>query len=229
MKIANVDLTIYGALVMDDYNVGSANVSSNMNLSSTSTTPIGYGISIGSRSIEIPIAFKADTTLEAIKNKSKLAVSLCSGTIEIYDDENDFYYSAVFAGVANETILMPGVYTATFQFYGIMHGELITFIQGDSFTPQGFAENGEDCRLSVTVATLESNGTFKIGDITFKEDAVDVGTKIVIDGFDKRVLVNGAPGMHLCDLVSFPRLYTDRLNYIECKDPVTIEYYPVYK
>lgn len=229
MKFDNVDISTYGAMIMDDYNVGSANVNSGFILSASSTTPIGYSMRIGEREFTVPIAFVADSTLNAIANKSKLATDLCKGTVEIYDDENDIYYSAVLTGISNEQILMDNVYTAEFEFSGVMHGALISFTQSGSFTPKGYAENGEDCRISVTARTLESDGTYKVADITFSEDAVTNGTSIVIDGFDKIVYINGANGMQYCDLVSFPRLYPGKSNYIECKDPVKIEYYPVYK
>lgn len=230
MTINGKDLNIYGALVMGDYNVGTASVQSNFNMGGNSTTPISYSQSIDERPIPIPLAFKANTTALAIQNKSRLLADICTLTnFQIYDDENDIYYTAVFSGVESETILMPGVYTLTLQCTGVMHGALISFTQTDSFTPQGYTENGEDCRLIVTVATLESDGTYKIGDITFKNGAVTVGTEITIDGFDKIVYVNGAPGAGMCDIISFPKLYPGKLTHIECKDPVTIEYYPVYK
>lgn len=229
MIIKDVDLSKYDAIVMDDYNVGSASVESNALLGSASTMPVGYGIKIGMKPIDIPIAFVCSTTIQAIKQKSNLAATLCSGTVEIYDDENDFYYSAVFNGLSDEKILMPGVYTVTFQFSGIMHGKLISFVQSGAFTPEGYTEDGEDCRLSVTVSNLESDGSFRVGGIKFKSSGVSTGSKIIIDGFNKTVFINGANGMQYCDLISFPRVYPGKSNYIDCKDSVTIEYYPVYK
>ena len=209
--------------------MGTANVSSGFILDSSSTYPVGYGIHIGEREFTIPIAFTADTTLQVIRNKSSFMTALCSGTIEIYDDEYNVYYSAVFTGVDNEQILMDGVYTAEFNFSGIMHGALISFTQSGSFIPEGYAEDGEDCRISVTARTLESDGTYKLAGITFDKDSVVSGTTITIDGFSKIVYINGAPGMAYCDLISFPKLYPGKSNHIECKDSVKIEDYPVYK
>lgn len=231
MEIAGVDLRQYNAMVMDDYNVSSANVTSNVNMNSTSTTPIGYGIHIGLREIAIPIAFvvPGKNTANAIASKSRLASSLCDGRVEIYDDDNGIWYSAVFTGISDESIMMPGVYTATFQFSGIMHGDKITLQPDGSFIPEGYTEDGEDCRISVTVHTLESDGSYKVAGVTFQSGSIGSGTEIVLDGFNKIVYLNGANGMQYCDLVSFPQLYPGVPNSIECKDQVTVEYYPVYK
>lgn len=231
MIINGVDLKEYGAIVTDDYNVGASSVSSGFILDGSSTMPVGYAIEVKEKEFEIPIAFIAENavTLKAIEQKSKLVSNLCKGTIEIYDDDNDVYYSAVLSGISSESILMPGVYEAVLAFKGVMHGPLISFIQKGVFTPIGYAENGQDCRLSTTIATLESDGTFKIAGITFESGKVSVGTEIVLDGFKKIVYVNGASGIAFCDMISFPKLYPGEKTLIECKDPVKVEYYPVYK
>ena len=229
MIINGVDLEEYGAMVTDEYNVGVSSVQSGFNMGGSSTMPVGYSIEVKEKSFEIPIAFVASSTLEALEKKSKMLSTLCDGTVEIYDDENDVYYSAVFTSISSESILMPGAYKIVLEFRGVMHGELISFIQTEAFIPLGYAKNGQDCRLSTTVNNLESDGTFKIAGITFESGKVSVGTEIVIDGFTKIVYVNGAPGIAFCDIISFPKLYPGKETLIECKDPVKIEYYPVYK
>lgn len=229
MTINNIDLKEFGAEVEDGFEVGTASFSSGFQLDGGSTTPIGYSMKIKERPIKVPLAFMAATTDEAIMQKSRLLSMLCKGTVEIFDDENNVYYSAVLSEVSDEGVLMEGVYEVTLTFKGIMHGSLIKLVQKEPFMPIGYVEDGQDCKLSVTANTLESDGTFKIGGITFKPEAISAGAEIVINGFDKRVLVNGAPGAGMCDIISFPKMYPGKLNYFECKDPVTIEYYPVYK
>lgn len=229
MTINGVDLKEYGAMVTDEYDVGASSVQSGFILDGPSTMPVGYSIEVKEKEFEIPIVFIADTTIKAVEQRSKLLSTLCNGTIEIYDSENNIYFSAVFTSVNSESILMPGVYKVSLGFKGIMHGPLISFIQKGVFTPIGYAKNGQDCRLSTIIKTLESDGTFKIGEITFESGKISVGTEIVLDGFRKIVYVNGAPGIAFCDIISFPKLYPGKRTLIECKDPVKVEYYPVYK
>lgn len=229
MTINNVDVSEYGAEVTDEYGISSSSMQSGFVLGGSSTMPVGYSIEIQEKEFTVPLAFLAETTAKAIEQKSKLLAELCVGTVEIYDDDNGIYFSAVLSRIGKEEILMEGVYKASLVFKGIMHGPLVSFVQDGAFTPTGYCENGQDCRLSTTIATLESDGTFKIAGITFKSGKVSVGTEIVIDGFKKVVYVNGAPGVGLCDIISYPKLYPGKPTLIECKDPVKVEYYPVYK
>lgn len=229
MTINDIDVSEYGAKVMDDYGISSSSMRSGFVLGGSSTMPVGYSIEIQEKEFTVPFAFLADTTAKAIEQKSKMLSELCIGTVEIYDDDNGIYFSAVLSSISKEVVLMDGVYEADLVFKGIMHGPLISFVQDGAFVPTGYCENGQDCRLSTTIATLESDGTFKIDGITFKSGKVSVGTEITIDGFKKIVYVNGAPGVGLCDIISFPKLYPGKTTLIECKDPVKVEYYPVYK
>lgn len=229
MIVNGVDLREYGAMVTDEYDISASSVQSGFIMDGSSTMPVGYSIEVKEKPFNIPIAFVSDTTNGAIEQKSKFISTLCDGTVEIYDDDNNVYFSAVFTSISSESIVMPGVYKVVLGFKGVMHGPLVSFIQKGAFTPTGYARNGQDCRLSTTIATLESDGTFKIAGITFEGGKVSVGTEIVLDGFKKIVYVNGAPGVGFCDIISFPKLYPGKKTLIECKDPVKVEYYPVYK
>lgn len=230
MFINGVDLSLYSAEVTDDFEVGPASVSSNYVLGGDSTTPLGFNFRSAARPITLPIAFVCATTKEAVIQRSKVQEELLMrNTVELYDEDNDIFYSAVLNEVSDENFLMEGVIVVTFKLYGIAHGKKVVVEQTDSFIPEGVCKQGQDCRISVTVKTLESDGSYKIGGITFFEPKVAVGQEIVIDGFEKKVYVNGGSAMDFCDIIKFPKLTPGVLNYIECKDQLTIEYYPVYK
>lgn len=229
MFINNKDIAFFKAEVMDGFEVGPASISSNYTLGGGSTTPIGYGMNVGAKSITLPIAFVCGTTREAYIQKSKLQQELEKDRVEIYDESSNMYYSAVMVGQESEEELMEGVVTAEYSLMGIMHDALVTKIQDKPFVPLGACSGGQDCRINVTVATLESDGTYKVGEVTFKSDYVSIGTKISIDGFEKVVYINGGPSIGSSDLVQFPKLYPGKENFFDCKDTLTIEYFPVYK
>lgn len=229
MFINGQDIALFNAEVTDDYEVGPASVTSNYSMSGGSTTPIGYGLKASLRDITLPIAFVCSTTKEAMIQRAKVQEEFLKTTVELYDDESDMYYSAVLNGISEDETLMEGVIVTTFVLLGIAHGKLVTLEQNDPFIAEGVCSGGQDCILSVTVKTLESDGTYKIGNVTFKSDKVKVGQKIEINGFEKKVYVNGGSAMDFCDIVSFPKVYTDKFNFFECKDKLTIRYYPVYK
>lgn len=228
MFINNKNISLFKAEVMDDFEVGPASISSNYTLGGGSTTPIGYGMKVGARSIKLPIAFICSTTKEAYMEKAKLQQELEKDRVEIYDEEGNVYYSAVMLSEDNEELLFEGVLTVEYSLVGILHDALVTKVQDKPFIPIGACKE-QDCRLKVTVATLESDGTYKIGGITFKSGAVVVGTEISIDGFEKVVYLNGGPSIGSSDLVQFPKLYPGKENFFDCKDTLTIEYFPVYK
>ena len=229
MFINGQNIALFNAEVTDDYEVGPASVTSNYVMGGGSTIPIGYGLKTSLRSITLPIAFVCSTTKEAIIQRAKIQEELLKTTVELYDEESGIYYSAVLDEISEDETLMEGVIVTTFELLGIAHGKLITLEQEDPFIAEGVCSDGQDCILSVTVKTLESDGTYKIGNVTFDSERIEAGQEIEINGFEKKVYVNGGSAMDFCDIVSFPRVYTNKLNYFECKDKLTIKYYPMYK
>lgn len=229
MFVNGKNVLLFNAVVTDDFEVGPASFSSNFVLGGGSTTPKGYGMKAQARPITLPVAFVCQTTSEAVERSSLFLQELSQSTVELYDDDSDTYYSAVLTEISSEDRTIPGVVIVTYKLNGIEHGKLVKLKQTGSFVPLGASMNGQDCRLSVTVNSLESDGSYKVGNITFYSSKVSVGQLIVIDGFAKIVYVNGTPSIGLCDLITFPKVYPGRENFFECKDELTIEYYPVYK
>ena len=56
---------------------------------------------------------------------------------------------------------------------------------------------------------------------------VKAGERLVVDGMDKRILVNDAPAANRAEWIRFPSLVPGE-NHITCPDEVTVEFYPVF-
>lgn len=229
MFVNNKNISLFKAEVTDDYSIGPASIDSRYTLGGGSSTPIGYGLKIGARQLVLPIAFVCEDTKEAYIKRSLLLQEFEKETVLLYDEELNLYFSVVLISIKEEELLFDGVLVTTFVFEGVMHGKMITKVQEGPFIPDGVSSEGQDCRLKVVVSSLEDDGSFKIGRITFDTEKVSVGSKIEIDGFSKIVYVNDGPSIGSSDIVSFPKLYPGVPNFFECKDKVTIEYFPVYK
>ncbi|HIW40634.1 MAG TPA: hypothetical protein H9743_00545 [Candidatus Mediterraneibacter vanvlietii] len=80
-----------------------------------------------------------------------------------------------------------------------------------------------DCILSVTVGAASDN--YVVGPVTFQN--VSAGDQLVVDGINKRILVNGSPAADQADWIRFPYM-TPGQNSFTCVDTLTIQYYPVY-
>ena len=80
-----------------------------------------------------------------------------------------------------------------------------------------------DCKITVTVS--QDYATYKVGTVTFSD--VHAGDVLVVDGLDKRILINDAPAAQKAEWIRFPSLVPGE-NIIACNDTVTVEYYPVY-
>ena len=80
-----------------------------------------------------------------------------------------------------------------------------------------------DVILSATVG--KSSEAYQLGTVTFNN--VAAGDTLTVDGINKRILVNGAPGAQKATWIKFPSL-TPGQNIINCVDSITAEFQPIY-
>lgn len=130
-------------------------------------------------------------------------------------------YTAFLKSAGNVKWLTQNDMAVTFVFVGYSRGPLQTVNANTVYCMSTLPHT--DCRITVTVS--QDYATYKVGTVTFTD--VSAGDVLVVDGLDKRILINDAPAAHHADWLRFPVLMPGE-NLIACSDIVTVEYYPVY-
>ena len=172
----------------------------------------------GLKSINITVTFLGSAREEIDRLKSLFEMRLM-GKNDLVLDGN--YYSVICQEIGNANYKGFGACEVEYQFLGYKHGPLQT-ITGNHFYCASTLPH-TDCRITVTASKDAS--TYKVGTVTFFD--VSSGDVLVVDGLDKRILVNEAPAAQKADWLRFPSLVPGE-NVIICDDTVTVEYYPVY-
>ena len=132
-----------------------------------------------------------------------------------------FLYSAVCNSLGQEHFHSREIMEVSYDLIGIRHGPKQTAVGNTVFC--GGTLPKTDCILTVMAGASGKN--YKLGTVTFP--TVTAGEILCVDGITKRILVNGVPAAQRAEWLEFPYLKPG-LNTIDCKDPVTVEFYPAY-
>lgn len=222
MYINNIPITEFGGQLEAGYTVSGVSVTSSYTagLNGSSILPLGH--TFGLKTITLPITFSAATPeqVEALYSRF-CAMAAVQGTVELVLPERR-QYTALLQSIDNETWITPNHMSVQFVFVGYRHGDLQT---GGSKVYCMSTLPETDCRLTAT-ATADA-ARYIIGTVTVLD--VKKGETIKIDGFNKRILINGSPAAQRAEWIHFPTLEPGE-NNIDCTEPdqLIAEYYPAY-
>lgn len=173
----------------------------------------------GMKTLTLPLVFVGTDTHEISRNKSNLD-SMLVQKIEIALPDG-YEYTCIVDSVGELSYVGDRLATCDYSFLGIQHGPWI-----ETTGPDILCESTApvtDCIFSTTVSTGQEE--YNLAGTVFHN--VSAGTKLVVDGINKRILVNGAPGAQFCDFLEFPYLIPGK-NRVQAPDPVMVSYWPVY-
>ena len=174
---------------------------------------------IGLKTLELTIVFTGQDQREAILHKSAFDAAVM-GQIELILGDG-FRYTCHCDQLGAETRVGEEMMEASYTFSGIRHGDWIKASGKTIYNPGTLPQS--DCILTVTVG--EDASLYPMGSITFHD--VEAGEKLVVDGINKRILVDGVPDAKRASWTEFPYLIPGK-NGIDCRDTPTVEFYPCY-
>ena len=217
MKINEQDVAVFGAHLTMDYTVGGYEIDSSAFMGRKRSTFILLNHTTGFKEIVVPIVFdKKPVTV----NKDRFEALAFSGKVEMEMDDGQLF-TAYLSEIGEITYIHPDLIESEYVLIGVRHGRKRTVHANTLFCESTLPWT--DCILTATVGTTGKN--YQIGPVVFP--SVTSGQVLVVDGINKRILVNGAPAAELAEWMVLPSL-SPGLNAIDCADPLTVEYYPAY-
>lgn len=173
---------------------------------------------VGLKTITLPITF-CGSSREYIDRCKSLFDMRLMGKNELVLDGH--YYTVICQQIGDAHYKGFGACESEYQFLGVKHGPIQAVTANTIYCMSTLPHT--DCKITVTVS--QDCATYKVGTVTFSD--VHTGDVLVVDGLDKRILINDAPAAHRAEWIRFPYLVPGE-NIITCNDTVTVEYYPVY-
>lgn len=170
-------------------------------------------------SLSLPIVFEGANRKDVTLKKSKFESEVFGQSDIILRDE--MMYFAFMDGIGESTYPSEQLIETTYEFKCIRHGKYKEVDKNKIYCESTLPNT--DCMISVTVGRTVQN--YKIGSVIFP--TVTQGERLVVDGINKRILVNGAPAATRAEWTKFPSLAPGE-NNIACQDVPTVGYYPVY-
>lgn len=220
MFINGHPLEDYNAMLIGSPKISPAQITQTTFMGKNTSSFLLLGTEIGLKQIECYIAFFGESAREIQLRRSHFRSALL-GKVDLYFPFDGFHYFAVLQDDTQLESEHSHIVRSAFYFTGIQHDELIqtdgSSIYCCSTVPM------TDCTISAV--TTASEGA--IGGMSFS--GLNPEKQIVIDGMEKRILYDGAPGAQFFTFTSFPKL-TPGINVIEVSNvkAVRLEYYPTY-
>ena len=175
--------------------------------------------SIGFCQLSLPIVFEGCSRHDVTAKKSLFDMEAYGKNDLTMED--GFQYFVYLDSIGEASYPADELIECDYTFIGVRHGDLET-VNGNTVMCSSTLPN-TDCIIDVTVSANRQN--YDVGTVQFP--SVTAGEKITVDGINKRILVNGAPAAEQAEWINFPSLIPGK-NVINCLDPVTVTYYPVY-
>lgn len=211
----------YGGVVEQGFTVSGVSVDSNHTQGAGNSSFVLLKQTFGLKKIEIPVVFSGESADETRTKYSRFCMdAVRDKLVELVLSEGR-QYTAFLNSIGTEKWLTPNDMAVTFGFVGYCHGILQTVAANTIYCMSTLPHT--DCKITVTAS--QDYATYKVGTVTFSD--VHAGDVLVVDGLDKRILINGAPAAQKAEWIRFPSLVPGE-NIITCNDTVTVEYYPVY-
>lgn len=223
MYINGKPIEQYGAELRTSYKAGGVEISANIfqgrNRSAFTLLNQTYGL----KQLMLPMVFRDENMQKVTIKKSLFDGELFGKEVELIMDDG-FLYRVYLQDIGDAVYKNEALIECDYTCVGFRHGETVkiekpyqNIVVCDSTVPF------TDVILSATVG--KSSEAYQLGTVTFKN--VAAGDTLTVDGINKRILVNGAPGAQKATWIKFPSL-TPGQNIINCIDSITAEYQPVY-
>ena len=216
--VNGISIEEYGARLKADYEITAVPLENQYFQGTKRSNFVLLSQTYGLKSIKMNFDFMGNSRGEIDTKKSIFDGNLI-GTLEIMLD--GYFYTVICNKLGDGVYYGDYLMECEYEFEGYKHGEL-TVIGSNVVWCESTAPY-TDCILSATVS--EAASSYQLGTVTFK--GVLSGDYLVVDGINKRILINGAPAAQKADWVRFPSLVPGE-NLITCDDPVTVEFYQVY-
>lgn len=219
MWINGIDIADYGGQLRMEYKTSGYQLDTAAFKGRNRSSFVLLTSTTGFMTITLPVVFEGADRDDVTRKKS-LFDMLIFGKNELLMDDG-FQYAAYLSAIGDSSYPAPELIEVEYTLIGVRHGDKVTVtgntVACDSTLPD------TDCILSCTVGT--SGAGYKVGSVTFK--SVTAGQRLVVDGINKRILVDGVPAAENAEWIRFPSLKPG-LNNLECSDTLTVEFYPVY-
>ena len=219
MEINGISEDTFHAKLLRDYRISASPVKSEYWQGRNRSQFALLSQTFGLKEISMTVVFDGTDAEEVALNKSIFDAALW-GKFEIYMP-NDFTYSAILDDAGELEYMGDERGKAKYKLVGIQHKPLVTVTSG-TFTCASTVPF-TDCIITAT--TTATSGT--IGDIGFS--GLGIGDIIVIDGINKRFLVNGVDSATSFTWIDFPSLVRGTNTILTTGvSGVTIQFYPTY-
>lgn len=219
MEINGISEDLLHAKLLRDYRIGAAPIESNYWQGRNRSQFALLSQSFGLKEISMTVVFDGLDAEEVALHKSEFDAALW-GKFEIYMP-NNFTYSAILDDAGELEYMGDERGKAKYKLVGIQHKPLVTVTSG-TFTCASTVPF-TDCIITAT--TTATSGT--IGDIGFSW--LEIGDIIVIDGINKRFIVNGVDSATSFTWIDFPSLVRGTNTILTTGvSGATIQFYPTY-
>lgn len=221
LLINQVDIRDYGGILLANYTVTGSAITPSYSKSKEGSSFLSLGQQIDLKTITLSFDLKGKDRHDVLYKKSILDSHASNGKVELFLPDG-FYYSSVLKTASTLMWVMPEKATVSYTFSGIQHDpEKQGVSTGKFYCDSTFPHT--DCRLEVAVG--EDSETYNFCGIPFYN--AQKGEVFTIDGINKRILVNGAPGALRCGIIEFPYLVPG-WNTLTAPDPIKVRYSPTY-
>lgn len=219
MWINGIDIADYGGQLRMEYKTSGYQLDTAAFKGRNRSSFVLLTSTTGFMAITLPVVFEG-TDRDDVTRKKSLFDMLIFGKNELLMDDG-FQYSAYLSAIGDSSYPAPELIEVEYTLIGVRHGDKVT-VTGNAVVCDSTLPD-TDCILSCTVGT--SGTGYKVGSVTFK--SVTAGQHLMVDGINKRILVDGVPAAENAEWIRFPSLKPG-LNNLECDDALTVEFYPVY-
>lgn len=219
MWINNKGLHLFGGKLKDTYTYTPPTIETEYFQGRKRSNFVLLDSSYGMGKLTLPIVFEGENRKDVALKKSNFEKEFF-GRSEI-GLPGEFSYFAFLESIGTPSFPSECMIETTYSLNCIRHGWKQT-VESNTVYCESTLPN-TDCIIKVTA--LKDAEEYPVGTVTFLN--VKAGELLVVDGMDKRILVNGAPAANRAEWIRFPSLVPGE-NHIECPDEVTVEFYPVY-
>ena len=219
MRINQIPITQFGAQLQLNFSVSGTPIENQYFKGRNRSSFVLLTSVTGMKTLSLPLVFTGNSAHDIARSKSNLDQMLTK-KVEIGLPDG-YEYTCIVDSVGDLSYISDKLATCEYSFLGIQHGQWVT-----TTGPSVFCESTApvtDCIFKVTVS--QAAESYNLAGMVFSN--VQQGMTLEVDGINKRILVDGAPGAQYCDFLEFPYLVPGE-NQVDAPDPVTVSFWPIY-
>ena len=213
----------FGCRLLQNWSVKDAALSPTFLQGKNCTAFTVFGSAVGLKTITLPVHLYGSTPRDALQKRNLLTAALLDDIIHLQLPDG-FLYRAALSESGSFQILSQDacILSCQYELSGMQCDPLQQIIAAGDIFVQG-THPAMDCRITCTASKAAEQ--YSMAGVTWKN--VQPGDVLVIDGFKKQILKNGANAALDNDLTSWIKLHPGQ-NKLVSPDPLTVEYYPTY-